>query len=120
MTLWNWLPARLSLSQPIVVFTTQQHGFRLQTLLEKIDQIEYSILVIKTTTGEVEFRLEKCSIVGFFSPRSSAHFVLVFGRIVIVKHILVLVNRFYIHSYHNKSNILGLDNDKRMILDNIN
>ncbi|CAF0775621.1 unnamed protein product [Rotaria sp. Silwood1] len=53
VTLWNWLPARLSLSQPVLVFTTQEHGFRLQTLLEKIDDIEYSILVIKTTNGEI-------------------------------------------------------------------
>jgi hypothetical protein len=37
------------------MFTTQQHGFRLQTLLEKIDDIEYSILIIRTTNGEVRF-----------------------------------------------------------------
>lgn len=53
VTLWNWLPARFSLFQPHLVFTTQQHGFRLQTLLEKIDEIEYSILVIRTTTNEI-------------------------------------------------------------------
>lgn len=53
MTLWNWLPVRLSLSQPIVAFTTQQHGFRLQTLLEKVDLLEHSILIIKATNGEV-------------------------------------------------------------------
>jgi hypothetical protein len=47
------LPVSLSLSQPVLVFTTQEHGFRLQTLLEKIDDIEYSILIIKATNGEV-------------------------------------------------------------------
>jgi hypothetical protein len=36
-----------------VIFTTEQHGFRLQTLLEKIDEMEYSILIIKATNGEV-------------------------------------------------------------------
>ncbi|CAM4812245.1 unnamed protein product [Rotaria magnacalcarata] len=53
LTLWNWLPARLSLSQPAVVFTTDEHGFRLQTLLNKVDELEYSILVVKTTNGEI-------------------------------------------------------------------
>jgi len=53
ITLWNWLPVRLSLSQPVLVFTTQEHGFRLQTLLEKINEIEYSILIIKATNGEI-------------------------------------------------------------------
>ncbi|CAF3472950.1 unnamed protein product [Rotaria socialis] len=53
LTLWNWLPARLSLSQPMVVFTTDEHGFRLQTLLNKVDELEYSILVVKTTNGEI-------------------------------------------------------------------
>jgi hypothetical protein len=51
---------RLSLSQPVLVFTTQEHGFRLQTLLEKIDELEHSILIIKTTNGEVNF-FEKIS-----------------------------------------------------------
>jgi hypothetical protein len=55
VTLWNWLPVRLSLSQPVLVFTTQEHGFRLQSLLEKIDEIEYSIIIIKSTNGEVSF-----------------------------------------------------------------
>jgi hypothetical protein len=53
LTLWNWLPARLSLSQPVLVFTTEEHGFRLQTLLNKIDELEYSILIIKAMNGEV-------------------------------------------------------------------
>jgi len=53
VTLWNWLPARLSLSQPVLVFTTEEHGFRLQTLLNKIDELEYSILIIKAMNGEV-------------------------------------------------------------------
>ncbi|CAF0933505.1 unnamed protein product [Adineta steineri] len=53
VTLWNWLPVRLSLTQPHLVFTTQEHGFRLQTLLDKINEIEYSILIIKTTNGEI-------------------------------------------------------------------
>jgi hypothetical protein len=51
--LWNWLPARFSLSQPVLIFTTEEHGFRLQTLLNKIDELEHSILIIKATNGEV-------------------------------------------------------------------
>ncbi|CAF4406600.1 unnamed protein product [Rotaria sp. Silwood2] len=53
LTLWNWLPTRLSLSQPFLVFSTAEDGFRLQTLLDKIDELEHSILIIKTTTGEI-------------------------------------------------------------------
>ncbi|CAF1414519.1 unnamed protein product, partial [Rotaria sordida] len=52
ITLWNWLPACPSLSQSIIVFTIEEHGFRLQTLLNKIDDLEYSILIVKTTNGE--------------------------------------------------------------------
>ena len=37
----------------MLVFTTEEHGFRLQTLLNKIDELEYSILIVKTTNGEV-------------------------------------------------------------------
>ncbi|CAF0821902.1 unnamed protein product [Adineta steineri] len=53
LTLWNWLPVRFSIAQPSLVFTTEEHGFRLQTLLNKIDEIEYSILIIKATNGEI-------------------------------------------------------------------
>jgi len=102
VTLWDWLPVRFSLSQPVLVFTTQEHGFRLKTLLEKIDEIEYSILIIKTTNGEVIFPKKKIySLFSSFSNRYSVHFVLVFGLIVIIKHILVLVNHIYLHFYPN-------------------
>jgi len=37
----------------VLVFTTEEHGFRLQSLLNKIDELEHSILIIKTTDGEV-------------------------------------------------------------------
>lgn len=51
--IWNWLPARLTLCQPDLVFTTETDGFRLQTLLERIANADYSILVVKSTRGEV-------------------------------------------------------------------
>ncbi|CAF0897661.1 unnamed protein product [Adineta ricciae] len=53
VTLWNWLPVRLSLAQPMLVFTTNEHGFRLQTLLNKVDELDHSILIIKATNGEI-------------------------------------------------------------------
>ncbi|CAF1519274.1 unnamed protein product, partial [Didymodactylos carnosus] len=53
LILWNWLPPRLSLSQPELLFTTQEHGCRLQTLLDKIDDIEYSIMIVKASNGEI-------------------------------------------------------------------
>ncbi|UJR13338.1 hypothetical protein I4U23_000356 [Adineta vaga] len=53
LILWNWLPVRLSISQPMLVFTTEEHGFRLQTLLNKIDELEYSLLIVKATNGEI-------------------------------------------------------------------
>ena len=43
----------------MLAFTTEEHGFRLQTLLNKIDELEYSILIVKTTGGEVSFSDEK-------------------------------------------------------------
>ena len=54
--MWNWLPVRLSLAQPMLVFTTDEHGFRLQTLLNKVDELDHSILVVKATNGEVGVR----------------------------------------------------------------
>lgn len=77
----------------MLVFTTEEHGFRLQTLLNKIDELEYSILIVKTTNGEVS---------SFFSNRkemmchrSSEDSVRVYGLNVINEHISVLVNHFY-------------------------
>ena len=107
LTLWNWLPARLSLSQPLLVFTTEQHGFRLQTLLEKIDEVEHSILIIKATNGEVrETYLGREDSRPFC--RSSVPSVLVCGLNGIIRLISVSVNRFYSNFFLSRRSMPGL------------
>jgi hypothetical protein len=52
-TIWNWLPQRFTVYKPCLVFTTSEHGSSLNTLYNKIDHLEYSIIVIKTIENEV-------------------------------------------------------------------
>lgn len=100
-----------------MVFTTEEHGFRLQSLLNKIDELEYSILIVKTSHGEViDSEEEKKFISG---NRSLEDFVRDYGRNVIKELFLVLVNHFFLHFNQHRRNIRGLDNYPMEILDKI-
>jgi len=53
ITIWNWIPQRLSVHQPFRVFTTRENGTSVNTLLGVLNDMEYSIIVIKTFQNEV-------------------------------------------------------------------
>lgn len=52
-TIWNWVPQRLTVYTPQLLFTTQENGTSLHTLFNAIDHLEYSLIVIKTFQNEV-------------------------------------------------------------------
>ena len=52
-TLWNWIPQRLTVYSPNMLFTTQEHGTSINTLFNVLDELEYCFLVIKTFQNEI-------------------------------------------------------------------
>lgn len=90
--LWNWIPQRLSVYSPSVLFTTQEHGTSPTTLFNILDELEHCILVVKTFDNQViannkknktHFHLFKLQIYFHFErlKRSLAHFVQQHGTI---------------------------------------
>ncbi|KAG8225144.1 hypothetical protein J437_LFUL006168 [Ladona fulva] len=53
ITLWSWLPVRITMYQPILLYTTEEHGCSLTTFFVRVEQHEPTILIIKTCAGEV-------------------------------------------------------------------
>uniref|UniRef100_A0A0K8STK2 TBC1 domain family member 24 n=2 Tax=Lygus hesperus TaxID=30085 RepID=A0A0K8STK2_LYGHE len=52
-TLWSWLPVRITMYQPILLYTTEEHGCSLQTFYVRVEQHEPTLLLIKTNNNEV-------------------------------------------------------------------
>ena len=52
-TLWNWIPQRLTLYPPSLLFTTEVNGTSMATLFNVLDELEHCIIVIKTFENEV-------------------------------------------------------------------
>ena len=52
-TLWNWVPQRLTVNAPSLLFTTEVNGTSMGTLFNVLDELEHCILVIKTFDNEV-------------------------------------------------------------------
>ncbi|XP_064615353.1 GTPase-activating protein skywalker-like [Liolophura sinensis] len=53
MTIWGWLPARYTVCQPQLLYTSEEQGISLRTLYSKIDHQEPTLFVIKTTRNEI-------------------------------------------------------------------
>ncbi|CAG7717920.1 unnamed protein product [Allacma fusca] len=53
LTLWSWLPLRITMYQPVLLYTTEEHGCSLTTFFNRVDNHEPTILLIKTTTDEI-------------------------------------------------------------------
>ena len=53
LTLWNWIPQRLTVYKPSVLFTTQEHGTSITTLFNVLDELELCILLVRTFQNEV-------------------------------------------------------------------
>ncbi|KAI0229507.1 GTPase-activating protein skywalker [Lamellibrachia satsuma] len=51
--IWGWLPMRVTLLQPELVYTTAEHGTSLNTFFLRVDGEEPSLLLIKTTKNEI-------------------------------------------------------------------
>ncbi|XP_050388396.1 GTPase-activating protein skywalker isoform X2 [Patella vulgata] len=51
--IWGWLPPRLAVCQPFLLYTSEEHGTSLRTLYSKIEDKTQTIIIIKTTRGEI-------------------------------------------------------------------
>lgn len=52
-TLWSWLPMRITMYQPVLLYTTEEHGCSLTTFYIRVEQHEPTLLMIKTCNNEV-------------------------------------------------------------------
>jgi len=51
--IWKWLPARITLNNPKLVYTTSEHGTSLKTFYRYCDDYEPLLIIIKTTSNEI-------------------------------------------------------------------
>ncbi|XP_065575858.1 GTPase-activating protein skywalker-like isoform X2 [Artemia franciscana] len=52
-SLWSWLPIRITVYQPTLLFTSEEHGYSLTTLFTKVENHSPTVIIIKTSMGEV-------------------------------------------------------------------
>ncbi|XP_049708122.2 GTPase-activating protein skywalker isoform X2 [Helicoverpa armigera] len=52
-TLWSWLPVRITMYQPVLLYTTEEHGCSLTTFYVRVEHHEPTLLMIKTCNNEV-------------------------------------------------------------------
>ncbi|KAH0629574.1 hypothetical protein JD844_011748 [Phrynosoma platyrhinos] len=55
---WSWIPERFSLFSPILLFSTSEDGYSLQRFYSCCEGYEPTVLLIKTTLGEVSVHPE--------------------------------------------------------------
>ena len=58
VTLWQWLPERITMIDPTLAYSSEEHGISLTTFYSKSEQFEPTILIIKTITNEVSSTLK--------------------------------------------------------------
>ncbi|GBP32164.1 TBC1 domain family member 24 [Eumeta japonica] len=51
-TLWSWLPVRITMYQPVLLYTTEEHGCSLTTFYVRVEHHEPTLLMIKTCNNE--------------------------------------------------------------------
>lgn len=49
---WEWIPDRIAVKEPVIAFSTNEDGCSLRTLFSKTDSYEPTILLIKTQDGD--------------------------------------------------------------------
>lgn len=59
-TLWSWLPVRITMYQPVLLYTTEEHGCSLTTFYVRVEQHEPTLMMIKTCNNEVTHILLFC------------------------------------------------------------
>ncbi|XP_059483880.1 GTPase-activating protein skywalker isoform X2 [Neocloeon triangulifer] len=53
LTVWTWLPIRITMYQPVLLYTTEEHGCSLTTFFVRVEKHEPTILIIKTCSGDI-------------------------------------------------------------------
>ncbi|XP_046461837.1 GTPase-activating protein skywalker-like isoform X1 [Daphnia pulex] len=53
LTVWSWLPVRITMYQPELLYTTEEHGCSMTTFFNRVEQHEPTILIVKTATEDV-------------------------------------------------------------------
>lgn len=48
LILWSWLPMRMTMYQPTLVYTTEEHGCSLTTFFQRVEKYEPTLLCIRT------------------------------------------------------------------------
>lgn len=51
-TLWSWLPVRITMYQPTLLYTTAEHGCSLTTFFIRVQQHEPTLMLIKANTED--------------------------------------------------------------------
>lgn len=52
-TIWNWIPQRLTVHQPQLLFTSRENDTSVNTLFGVLNDLEYSLIIIKTFQNEI-------------------------------------------------------------------
>nr|XP_053628777.1 GTPase-activating protein skywalker-like isoform X3 [Cherax quadricarinatus] len=53
LTLWSWLPMRMTMHQPTLLYTTEEHGCSLTTFFQRVEKHEPTLLCIRTVDDYV-------------------------------------------------------------------
>ena len=53
LAVWGWLPTRITLYTPQLIYTTAEHGTSLLTFFNRVDGHEPTLLVVKTSSNQV-------------------------------------------------------------------
>uniref|UniRef100_T1JZ09 TLDc domain-containing protein n=1 Tax=Tetranychus urticae TaxID=32264 RepID=T1JZ09_TETUR len=51
--LWDWIPERTLIKEPVIIFCSDVHGNSLSTFYDKNEAVDQSILLIKTLNNEI-------------------------------------------------------------------
>ncbi|XP_064481222.1 GTPase-activating protein skywalker-like [Ornithodoros turicata] len=51
-TLWTWLPARIAMQEPRLIFTTNEHGCSITSFFQRCEIWEPTLILIRTTQDE--------------------------------------------------------------------
>ncbi|CAG0918342.1 unnamed protein product [Notodromas monacha] len=53
LKLWSWIPVRMTMCTPTMLFTTEEHGYNLRLLYELVEEYEPTVILVKNFQDEV-------------------------------------------------------------------
>lgn len=53
LLIWGWIPMRMTMHHPKLVYTTEEHGSSLTNFYQRVDKYEPTLLLVRTTSDEV-------------------------------------------------------------------